>query len=459
MGSRSRSTIVVFTRDLRTLDNPALAAACADADAVVPLFVIDPAITNSAGANRLGFLDDSLRDLDRSLRDLGARLVLRRGDWIEEVLRTARAVDARSIHLAADVSDLAQRRVGRLRRLAAEARMEVHEHPGVTIVPPGQLRPSGGGEYKVFTPYYRRWTATRWRDVVGAPRRITLPPDPPSSPFAGVEVLDRMPSGQRSPDVLTGGERAAVRRLRQFAATMDDTTPDRREVLADDATSRLSAFLHFGCASPLGVAARLGGEPGGDAVVRQLCWRDFFHQVLAARPDAARADYRPDGRQWNDDPDAYAAWRDGRTGYPLVDAAMRQLATEGFMHNRARMVVASFLCKDLQLDWRLGAAHFMSLLADGDVANNQLNWQWVAGTGSDTNPNRIFNPVTQGRRHDPHGDYIRRYLPELAGLGTDEVHWPEPSTRDRLRYPMPIVDHHEAIAAYRARARSARPAR
>jgi len=152
---------------------------------------------------------------------------------------------------------------------------------------------------------------------------------------------------------------------------------------------------------------------------------------------------------WNSDSQAFEAWATGRTGYPLVDAAMRQLLVEGFMHNRARMVVASFLTKDLYIDWRLGAAHFLHHLLDADVANNQLNWQWTAGTGSDTNPNRIFNPVLQGRRFDPTGEYIRRYLPELAGLDGASIHWPSPLDRAIADYPLPIVDHHEAIAAYR----------
>ncbi len=190
--------------------------------------------------------------------------------------------------------------------------------------------------------------------------------------------------------------------------------------------------------------------PGGEPFVRQLAWRDFFGQLLAARPDAAHRDYRDRGRRWHNDQDGLAAWQAGQTGYPVVDAAMRQLTREGFMPNRARMIAASFLTKDLSIDWRAGAAHFMACLADADVACNQLNWQWVAGTGTDPQRHRIFNPTRQGSRFDPRGEYIRRYLPELDGLGADQIHDPAPDVRAARGYPAPIVDHRAAVVAWRS---------
>ena len=194
--------------------------------------------------------------------------------------------------------------------------------------------------------------------------------------------------------------------------------------LAADGTSRLGAYLHFGCLSPLELAERASGREGAEPFVRQLCWRDFYAQLLAARPEISHADFRPRGHRWRDDAGALAAWKEGRTGYPIIDAGMRQLAREGFMHNRARLLTGSFLTKDLYLDWRLGAAHFAGLLVDGDVASNSGNWQWVAGTGVDTRPNRVFNPISQARRFDPSGDYVRRYVPELAGIEGSAVHEP-----------------------------------
>jgi deoxyribodipyrimidine photo-lyase len=228
---------------------------------------------------------------------------------------------------------------------------------------------------------------------------------------------------------------------------------DHHDDLPGDATSRLSPYLHFGCLSPLEVlhAARHHQGEGADAFVRQLCWRDFYAQVLAARPDAAWSDYVARGDRWRDDPDAVQAWKEGRTGYPVVDAAMRQLQAEGFVHNRARMVVSSFLTKDLYVDWRVGARHFLDLLVDGDLAQNNLNCQWVAGTGTDTNPHRVFNPTVQGHRFDPDGDYVRRYVPELRAIKDGTVHDPDVKVRRAYDYPAPIVDHREAVGEYRDR--------
>jgi deoxyribodipyrimidine photo-lyase len=441
------TALVVFTRDLRVRDNPALSRACATADAVVPLFVYDDAMPIAASANRKQFLADSLFDLDRSLQERGGRLVTRRGRWVETVLSTARRLDVAEIHLADDVSAWSQRRVSRLRREAGST-VEIRNHEGVTVVAPGAVTPSsGGGAFSVFTPYHRRWLAAEWRRPLPAPGRIVLPDLSP------LGRLDERNGGERratAADLLPGGESAGLRRLRAWAGDHLADYADAHDDLPADATSRLSAYLHFGCLSPGEVAVRLRERDGAAPFVRQLCWRDFFHQLLADRPDAARHDYRSRGDRWNDDPEALEAWRTGRTGYPLVDAAMRQLVGEGFVPNRVRMVVASFLTKDLYLDWRLGADHFMDHLVDGDVANNQLNWQWVAGTGTDANRHRVFNPVTQSRRFDPAGDYIRRYVPELADVAAPGVHWPDAEVRRRCGYPAPIVDHAEAIAAFRA---------
>lgn len=439
---------MVFTRDLRLADNPALTAA-ARADAVVPLFVWDQRILGPAGANasRLGFLLDSLRDLDASLREAGGALVSRTGPWATTVIETARSAGAARIHLAADVSGYAAARLRSLRQAAAGTGIAVACHPGITAVEPAAIRAPGGSAYQVFTPYYRRWLAAGWRRVLPAPARITLPEGirPGRLPRLG-----EVSAAPRATALLPGGESAGLARVAAWSGGHLTGYERRRDDLAADATSRLSAYLHFGCVSPLALAAGMRARPGGAAFVRQVAWRDFFCQLLASRPDAAREDYRDRGDDWRDDPDGLAAWKEGRTGYPVVDAAMRQLAREGFMHNRARMIVASFLTKDLHIDWRAGAAHFMRHLVDADVACNQLNWQWVAGTGTDPSRHRIFNPTLQGRRFDPAGAYVRRYLPELAGLAAEVVHEPDPATRRQRGYPQPIIDHRDAIAAYQA---------
>jgi len=451
------AAVVVFTRDLRLRDQPALTAAVAAGDTVLPMFVFDDRIlgTSHANANRMGFLLESLADLRESLKGIGADLVVRRGNWAEQVSAAADDVGATTVHVSADVSAFAAARDAALEDRLLAQRVELLRHPGVMVLPAGSTAPGSGGPWKVFTPYYRKWLAAPWRPVLPAPVHMSLPHgvDPGAMP-----VLQHLIRGERSPEVAAGGETAGLARLKAWAATSLELYDDHHDDLAAADTSCISAYLHFGCLSPLEVATRLEDRPGGSSFVRQLCWRDFYHQTLAARPETSHADYRDRGDLWRVDDDDATAWIEGRTGFPIVDAAMVQLRREGFMHNRARMVVASFLTKDLYLDWRIGAAHFMSLLVDGDVANNQLNWQWTAGTGADTNPNRIFNPTVQSTRFDPTGEYIRRYLPQLGDVPAPMIHEPDAATRARTGYPMAIIDHRQAITAYRAQLASYRSA-
>ena len=449
------TTLVVFTRDLRLRDLPALDAAVRAGAPVVPVFVFDDDVlaTAHANPNRLSYLLDALADLRSSLRAVGGDLVVRRGNWVDEIVALVDRHGAGSVHVSDDVSAFAVERLGGLQVALSGRGVPLETHPGVTVVPPGTNRPSSGGHWKVFTPYHRRWLTETWRPVLPAPDRVELPDglEPGELPTLADLLAPVGPvAGGPAPGLIRGGEQAATERLKAWAATSLVDYEDRHDDLPGDATSRISADLHFGCLSPLEVATRLRGRDGGGAFVRQLCWRDFYHQFLAARPATSHEDVRDRGDRWRDDPDDIAAWVEGRTGYPLVDAAMRQLLDEGFVHNRARMVAASFLTKDLYVDWRIGARHFMAHLVDGDVANNQLNWQWTAGTGSDTNPNRIFNPTVQSTRFDPEGEYIRRYVPELADVAAPEIHEPSAETRARTGYPDAIVDHRDAIAEYRA---------
>ena len=436
-----RPTVVLFTRDLRLRDHPALAAACRLSSDVVPAFVLDPAILSGrfAAPNRAAFLSDALADLRTNLRGKGGDLVLRAGDPVEEAVRLARETGAVRITVSADVTSYAHRRERRLALECARTGIALTTFPGVTVVPPGELHPVGSDHYRVFTPYWRAWSAATWRGVESTPRRIRLP--------RGLDVgalpdRQRLADGPISPHLPPGGETAGLARLDAVVRHIARTgQPDRDDLGADD-TTRLSAYLHFGCVSPLYVAVRLRGR--ADDVVRQLCWRDFFHQVTAAFPRIASDDYRPRGHEWTHAAgDAVPAWRDGRTGVPLVDAGMRQLVVEGWLPNRVRMVVASFLTRQLDVDWRVGAAHFFRWLVDGDVANNAGNWQWVAGTGNDTRPGRVLNPVRQGRRFDPDGTYVRRWVPELADVRGAAVHepWRLPAAeRRRINYPPPIVE-------------------
>ena len=422
-----RTDVVLFTRDLRVHDNPALATAAREAERVVPLFVLDDTLL-AGSPQRTTLLMGALHDLNRSLTALGGGLVVRRGDPVSETVRIARATGAQTVHVADDVSPYAARRT---RRLAEAVNLQCH--PGVTVVAPGAVAPADRDHYRVFTPYHRAWEGAPRRSVEPPPQRIGLPD--------GIDCGD-LPPGDSAP----GGETAARAGLERWLVDGEASYDSVRDDLAADATSRLSIPLHLGLLSSLEVSVRSSDA----AFIRQLACRDFYAQLLAANPASATADLNPRGRDWHDDSDGLAAWCEGMTGYPLVDAGMRELAATGFMHNRARMVVASFLTKHLNIDWRAGAAHFARLLVDGDLASNTGNWQWVAGTGVDTRPGRIFNPTRQAQRFAPNGDYVRRWVPELAGLAGAAAH--EPWRAGPLLtggYPPPIVDHAAAVTRYR----------
>ena len=397
-----RTAIVLFTRDLRVHDHPALAAAVAAADHVVPLFVLDRAVLARFGApNRVAFLLDALGDLGASLRARGGALAVREGDVVEETMRVAREARAEAIFLSEDVSAYAQARERRLRAACDEAGLTLHALPGVTVIPPGDLAPDGGECYRVFTPYWRRWRLAPRRAVVAAPRasrsrRASRAASSRRSRASCAAARRRRSCAAASRKAAAGsraGSPAVSPTTSACTTTSQPTAPRGSARTCTSAASRRSS-------SSSARARRAGGEP----FVRQLCWRDFYAQLLAARPEISHADFRSRDDRWRDDAPALAAWKAGRTGYPVIDAGMRQLAREGFMHNRARLLTGSFLTRDLYLDWRLGAAHFASLLTDGDVSNNSGNWQWVAGTGVDTRPNRVFNPTTQAKRFDPDGD-------------------------------------------------------
>ncbi|MGH3717745.1 MAG: cryptochrome/photolyase family protein [Pseudonocardiaceae bacterium] len=446
--------IALFTRDLRVHDNPVLHAACRAATEVVPLFVLDTAILSrgSMSANRASFLAEALTDLDAQLRDRHGYLVVRSGSVVKEVSRLVADLRVTEVHLASDASGYSSRREADLRACLAEqgAQLRIHANT-ITVVEPGAITPSGGGaHFAVFTPYYRHWVAADTRGLLPAPHRITVPPiatDPLPSP-------EEIRFGQRSPQLPRGGETEGRRILRDWLAGPIQHYAQAHDDLAADGTSRLSPYLHFGCVSPTeAVRAADRSTTGGEAFIRQLAWRDFHHQVLAARPDITTTDYRTRHDRWLRDDPAAQAWRNGRTGYPIVDAGMRQLQQEGWMHNRARLITASFLTKTLYLDWRIGARHFLDLLVDADVANNQLNWQWVAGTGTDSRPNRILNPLRQAQRYDPTGAYVRRYLPELREIPGAAVHQPwklDPSPRARLDYPDRIIDLRDGADYFRS---------
>jgi deoxyribodipyrimidine photo-lyase len=460
-----RTAIVWFRRDLRIHDHPALVAAVARAQRVVPLFVVDDVLlrTDAAAApDRVAFMLASLRALDASLAARGARLTIRRGDPARVVPAVAAEAGAREVHATRD-----QGRYGRARdtrvaaALAADGR-EFRGSPGLLIADPDEIRTATGGSYGVFAPFARRVAAHGVREVLSAPERI--PGDlGPSAARAGLDShaipdlaeLGLAPATARG--VPEPGEDAARTRLDRWIAGGLVAYASTRDLVAVDGTSRLSQDLRWGLLSPVEVLARTrDAGAGGERFAAELAWREFYAHLLAADPRSATGAHGTDGPgiAWRHDPAGLDAWRAGRTGYPIVDAAMRQLAATGWMHGRARMVAASFLVKDLLVDWREGARHFMRTLVDGDPASNAGGWRWVAGSGAGAAPwFRVFNPVLQGMRFDPDGAYVRRWIPELAGVPTRFVHapWTMPpdaaaaaGVRIGRDYPAPIVDHAEA---------------
>ncbi len=428
-----------FRRDLRLADNPALLAAVASARAdgdarVVPLFVVDPALLLPAGDVRLAYLVASLGALDASL---GGALLFQHGDPVEVLPEVVRAAGATSVHIADDFGPY-----GRRRDAGVEAALDVPlvRTGSPYAVAPGRVTKDDGTPYRVYTPFWRAWEAHGW----------PAPAPPP------VDVDWWMPmecDGYPAPPDLgdlalpPAGEDAAWTRWEEYRASGLAAYAGLRNRPDVAGTSSMSHHLKWGEIHPRSLLADLG--PDDEVFRKELAWREFYADVLAQAPSSARASLDPrfdDVMHWNTGPTAdaqFEAWRLGRTGYPLVDAGMRQLRAEGWMHNRVRMVVASFLVKDLHLPWQRGAAEFMQWLRDGDLASNAHGWQWTAGCGTDASPfYRVFNPVLQGLKFDPDGDYVRRYVPELRHLPAGSVHEPWRAIDGLAHgYPDRIVDH------------------
>jgi deoxyribodipyrimidine photo-lyase len=461
---RAAPTVVWFRRDLRVADHPALREAV-EAGPVVPLFVLDPALLrrrHHRAPARLRFLRAGLEALDEELRSRGSRLVVRHGAPERVVPEVAAEAGAGAVRVSRDVSPFARARDERVAAALGEAGVPLRAMPGDLVAEPGELPGSSGEGYRVFTPFHRAWREMPLQEHRPAPRRI-------EGPELGGEGLGRLPDGEPP---LPAGPAAARRRLVAFVKEAAEDYPRRHDLLAEEATSRLSADLRFGMCTPaqigraLGLPGRIG--TGREAFWRQVCWREFYHHHLARNPGVLRTAFQPAlrGIRWEDDSADLAAWASGETGYPLVDAGMRQLAGEAWIHNRARMVVASFLAKDLLVDWRRGETVFMRGLVDGDPANNNGGWQWTAGTGTDAAPYfRVLNPVRQARRFDPRGEYVRRYVPELRDVPDERIFEPWTMTAEEQRaagcrigsdYPEPRVDHAERRALAIERYREAR---
>ena len=446
------TAVVWFRRDLRVGDHPALRRALREYDRVVPLFVCDPRLLGASGVNRLAFLSGCVRELDRSI---DGRLVIRSGPPERIVFDVARTVGAAAVLVTSDSGPYGRGRDERVATALGE-RCPLLSVGSSYAVEPGTLHTAAGSPFQVFSPFSRAWREHGWDAPADVPQLGGLD-------RAGLANEGGFPQAETGARLPEPGEAAAHRRLDAFLAQHVDGYRVERDRPDLDHTSRLSPYLRFGCLHPRQILSRLEpGRAGHDTFASELCWREFYADVLHHRPDSARTHYRSDWRSFQVDTgrgadERFLAWTEGRTGYPIVDAGMRQLLAEGWMHNRVRMIVASFLVKDLHLDWTRGARWFMRHLVDGDLASNQLNWQWVAGSGTDAAPFfRVFNPTTQGRKFDPDGEYVRRWVPELRSVDGDVVHEPWKSADtlfDGSDYPPPLVDHgverDEALARFR----------
>ncbi len=440
-----------FRRDLRLFDNTALFSASRDFDDVYPVFVLDDhyAQDASVGPSRFVFLRESLAALERDVRDAGGRLSIIPGPPARALPELLAATGAGAVYANEEIGPYPQRRDAEVRAAIEGAGGRFRLFSDSVAVDPRSIASGEGRPYTVFTPFSKKWRAAEKAEPFPAPSALAAAAGR-SAPVEKVRAWKDLAANPRAP---RGGERAARAALDGFLEGIGRYS-SVRDSPAADGTSRLSAALHFGTLSPRTVLSRAraawrGADPESRKSVEkfadELCWRDFLHALLFHFPHAASGAFRRemDALEWDEPGERFEAWKAGRTGYPFVDAAMRQLLDENWMHNRARMVAASFLTRDLHVDWREGERWFSRQLADADLANNNGGWQWAAGTGADAGPwFRVFNPLLQGKKFDPSGDYVRRHVPELAHLPAEEIH----QARN------PIVDHaaerEEALRRY-----------
>ena len=431
--SLTKTSIIWFRRDLRINDHPALAAAIESADQVIPLFILDKSQIDDAGEKLLAYMGQSLRALDESL---GNRLHIIEGDQVTVLKELIQQYGVEEVHISTEHERYGAERDARVE--AAGIKL-VRTGSPYAVAPGRVLKPSDATPYKVYTPFYRGWRTHGYRAPAVTPKKfeIVKPTDKyrafPDFPFpAGVQVI-------------AAGEKAALERFKIFTKNGLDSYDENRNLASIDGTSKMSTYLKFGEIHPRTLLENLGESKAHDTFRKEIAWREFYADVLFNNPMTDIDYYAPKFAEMRYDKPGkqFKAWCEGKTGYPFVDAAMRQLIAEGWMHNRTRMVVASFLVKDLHLEWQVGERFFAQHLVDYDVASNAHGWQWTAGCGTDASPYyRIFNPIEQGKRFDENGDYIRRYVPELAHLSASEIHEPWLFLDGYSKgYPERVVDH------------------
>ena len=448
-----KTTVMWFRNDLRVLDNPAFFNSVENSEQVIPLYIIDSKLTHGelSSPNRNKFLLESLLDLDKSLRDLGGKLVIKSGE-IEDVFNKLNddiGIDA--VYCSEDFSSYSTKRDEKAKKFLDIIGVEFKSFPGRLIIDDLSLVKTGSNSpYKVFTPFYNNWVTVDRREITLIPTRIQTPD------IKNDEVSIHLDQKYISPKLQLGGEANGLIRLNEFIEKDLSSYLDNHDSLDADRTSKLSSYLHFGCISPLYIESLLDSSESAESFRRQLCWRDFYNYILKNNPKS----YEEFQKKylmlpWKYDKKLILAWEQGLTGYPIVDAAMRQLKETGWMHNRALLIVGSFLTKDLFIDWREGEKYFMKMLVDGDKANNNGNWQWIASVGVDPAPvwRRILNPDSQQEKYDPEAKYIKKYLPELKNVPIEFISNPQKMSIDQqekyncligIDYPEKVIDHSKA---------------
>lgn len=427
MTSRS---IFWFRRDLRLTDNPALLAALAESDEVIPLFIMDEDVASRAGENRNANLVASLHSLDESL---GGNLHVISGSVVDVLKEVMALYKTTSVHAHQEFAPYGVKAETDCKKAGISLNLIGSGY----AVAPGRVRKDDGTPYRVYTPFYRAWSAHGWRAPVAAPKNPSW-----SEPTKKMKAIPDWRSGIELPPT---GESVALEKFRAFLKKGAEGYGENRNTPGIEGTSRLSPHLRWGEIHPRTILAKLGDSKGHEVFRKEIAWREFYADVLHHNPHTSREyyDLKFKKMRYDSPGEKFKAWCEGKTGYPFVDAAMRQLITTGWMHNRTRMVVASFLVKDLHLEWQHGERLFAKHLIDFDVASNAHGWQWTAGCGTDASPYyRVFNPVEQGKKFDPQGDYIKKYVPELRHLEADEIHEPWETLNGYSQgYVERIVDH------------------
>jgi len=431
--SLAKTSIIWFRRDLRINDHPALLAAIESAEQVIPLFILDKMQIDEAGQKLLAYMGQSLRALDESL---GNRLHIIEGDQVEVLKELIAAHGVEEVHISAEYERYGAERDARVE--AAGIKL-VRTGSPYAVTPGRVLKPSDATPYRVYTPFYRGWRTHGYRAPAVTPKKFNV-----VQPTDKYRAFPDFPMPE-AVHVIEAGEAAALKRFKEFTKDGLDSYDENRNLASIDGTSKMSTYLKFGEIHPRTLLANLGESKAHDTFRKEIAWREFYADVLFNNPMTDVEYYAPKFKEMRYDKPGkqFKAWCEGKTGYPFVDAAMRQLLLEGWMHNRTRMVVASFLVKDLHLEWQIGERFFADHLVDYDVASNAHGWQWTAGCGTDASPYyRIFNPIEQGKRFDENGDYIRKYVPELAHLSAAEIHEPWLFLDGYSKgYPERVVDH------------------